>query len=133
MSPAEKTEIELTTAGSESDAEADVLYDDVFDNVSGNRTRTQIEGNGTPNFPNDDIFNVTGEAVGALKLNNNIIEWTSAIVKPVIRKFTCRWAVKGQVKIKRNTRTSLLDYGNGTCDDQATLTINGNVHSITLR
>ncbi len=97
------------------------------------KVRTQIEGNGTPNFLNDDIFSIRGEASGTVKRNDRTIQWTSNIVEPVIRKFTCRWAVKGQIKITRNTKESLLDYGNGTCDDQATLTINGNIHSITLR
>ena len=97
------------------------------------KTRTQTEGNGTPEYIKDDVYSIRGEASGTVKHYDKTIQWSSAIVEPIIRKFTCRWAVKGQIKITRNTKTSLLDYGNGSCDDQATLTINGQVHNITLR
>lgn len=97
-----------------------------------NKTRTQIEGNGTPNFARDDIFNITGTGSGTVKRGDNTVQWSVEIIEPVTRKFTCRWAVKGIIRLTRNTKTSLLDYGNGSCDDQATLTINGNIHSITL-
>ncbi len=97
------------------------------------KTRAQVEGNGTPNFAGDDVFSITGESLGTVMRNGSTYQWASAITEPVIRKFTCRWAVKGKIKITRNDKTGLLDYGNGSCDDQATLTINGNIHSITLR
>ena len=96
------------------------------------KTRTQTEGNGTPEYIKDDVYSIRGEANGTVKYNDKTLQWSSAIVEPIIRKFTCRWAVKGQIKITRNTNTSLFDYGNGSCDDQATLTINGQVHNITL-
>ena len=79
------------------------------------------------------MYSIRGEASGTVKYSDKILQWSSAIIESIIRKFTCRWAVKGQIKITRNTNTSLFDYGNGSCDDQATLTINGQVHNITLR
>jgi hypothetical protein len=90
---------------------------------------TQIEGNGTPNFPLDDVLKITGGARGANSAGHT---WGSTIVEPLIKKFTCRWIVKGTVKIVKNAREALLNYGNGACDNQATITINGVTTTITL-
>ena len=97
------------------------------------KTWVQTEGNGTPNFLLDDVFSITGNANGTVKFGTNMMQWTTTITSPIIRKYTCRWPVSGTVEMTRNSRTSTLDYGNGTCDNKATLTINGNVRIITLR
>lgn len=99
---------------------------------------TQIEGLGT-NIPLDDIFSVEGSSSGKVKRGNLIVLWESNIINPLIKKFNCRWIVKGKVRTVRrnadvNTRwVALLDFGNGNCDNQATITINGVTHQITLR
>ena len=89
----------------------------------------QIEGNGTPNFPLDDVYKITGGARGSNSFGHN---WASAIVEPLIKKFTCRWIVKGTVHLVRDSREALLDYGNGNCDNVAIIYINGVGHRITL-
>jgi hypothetical protein len=95
-----------------------------------NKTIEQTEGNGTPHFPMDDVFKITGNASGS---NSAGSSWTSAITDPLIKKFSCRWIVKGIVTTTRNGNTATLNYGNGACDNQAVLTINGVSHNITLR
>lgn len=101
------------------------------------RTQTQIEGNGTLS-PVDDILSVRGTAHGRVKRGNLIVLWGSEITEPLIKKFTCRWISKGRIRTVRdglpaNTPwVAVLDYGTGTCDNQATLTINGNTQQITL-
>lgn len=101
------------------------------------RTKTQIEGNGTI-MPADDIFRITGIANGKVKRGNLIILWNSEITEPLIKKFTCRWISKGRIRTVRQglPQTSpwvaVLDYGTGTCDNQANLTINGTTRQITL-
>jgi len=94
-----------------------------------NKTITQIEGNGTPLFPLDDVFKITGTASGSNAGGNT---WTSAITDPLIKKFTCHWIVKGTVVITRNAHVATLDYGSGNCDNQAVITVNGNSRTITL-
>ncbi len=94
-----------------------------------NKTITQTEGNGTPGFPLDDVYKITGNANGLNSAGNT---WSSAITEPLIKKFTCRWIVKGTVRITRNGNLAVLDYGNGNCDNQAVITINGVSHIITL-
>lgn len=89
----------------------------------------QVEGNGTPNFPLDDVYKITGNAAGGNSIGHT---WSSLIVDPLIKKFTCRWIVKGTVRLTRNSRHAVLDYGNGNCDNLAILYINGVGHVITL-
>jgi len=93
------------------------------------KTHTQVEGNGTPFWPFDDVFNITGNAKGE-KSNGN--SWTAAISTPLVRKFICYWIVQGTVNITHNDTEGVLDYGQGDCDNKATITINGVVRDITL-
>jgi len=94
-----------------------------------NKNILQIEGNGTPNFPLDDIYKITGGARGSNSFGHN---WASTIVEPLIKKFTCRWIVKGTVHFVMDGREALLDYGNGDCDNLAMIYINGIGQRITL-
>jgi hypothetical protein len=102
------------------------------------RVITQTEGNGTPLYPLDDIFKVSGSAHGQVKHGDLIYAWKSEITEPLIKKFTCHWISKGIIKVRRETLATnsqwvaTLDYGAGDCDFLATLTINGTSHQIQL-
>lgn len=102
------------------------------------RVITQTEGNGTPLFPLDDIFKVTGSSHGQLKHADLIFAWHSEITEPLIKKFSCHWISKGIIVVRRETLptnsqwTATLNYGQGDCDFLATLTINGSSHQIQL-
>ena len=93
------------------------------------RTRTQIEGNGTPYYPLDDVFSITGARSGS---NSEGRTWSGSTITPLIRKATCPWLVSGTVKLTVNSTDGVLDYGDGTCDNQAVITVNGVAHTITL-
>lgn len=103
-----------------------------------NRVITQIDGMGTPELHFDDVFSITGDASGTISRNNLVSTWESVIMAPLIKKFNCRWIVKGEVRIiRRNQSTNspwigFLNYGQGNCDNIASLTINGITHQITL-
>lgn len=95
----------------------------------------QVEGLGTPFFPRDDVFQITGGARGETNRPGFVVNWGRTIMaaEPVIKRFTCHWAVEGKVKIERSfAPTAILDYGNGNCDNKATITVNGNTRQITL-
>ena len=96
---------------------------------SGIKTHTQVEGNGTPLYPFDDVFRITGNAKGS---NSAGRSWTSEITVPLVKKLSCHWFVKGVVSITRNSNIAVLDYGDGACDNKAIITINGTTHNITL-
>ena len=92
-----------------------------------------------PDFPRDDVFKIEGHSHGRARRGNLLVAWESAIVQPLIKRFLCRWIVSGRVRtVRLNSTTNtpwvaVLDFGNGHCDSQATITINGVTHQITLR
>ena len=98
---------------------------------------SQIEGLITADF-RDDIFSITGSAEGQVKRGNLLVGWTSSIREPLIKKFICRWIVKGIIRtvrinaIPNSPWIAELNFGNGACDNLAVITINGVPHQITL-
>ncbi len=96
-------------------------------------TNTQTAGLGTPNFPLDDEFRITGFAEGQNKRGVRLLTWSRLIVNSLQKKFTCRWFGSGTVRITRNGNAAILDYGNGSCDNQAIITNGGVTRTITLR
>jgi hypothetical protein len=101
------------------------------------RTITQVTGIQTPT-PLDDIIKIEGAAQGQALRGNLLVAWQSSITEPLIRRFSCRYIVRGKIssaRINNNTNnpwTAILDFGNGACDNQAVLTINGQSTQITL-
>jgi hypothetical protein len=51
---------------------------------------------------------------------------------PLKKTNNCRCIQKGTDTIKVNNEASIIDFGNDTCDDDATLTTNGVVRNIKL-
>ena len=99
------------------------------------KTITQIDGSGTPFNPLDDVFSVNGEANGGVKRDSVYYQWAARTLadNPLIKKFICRWIVKGKIAFRRtNSDVAVLDYGNGVCDNKATITIGGVVYEISL-
>jgi len=96
----------------------------------GTRIREWIQGYSTPVF-SDDVFLVTG-MTHIVRRNGVILD--AVIVTPLRRELTCPYFVSGTIEItKNNSQTAVLDFGNGTCDDEATLTLpNGTVRIIHL-
>lgn len=95
-----------------------------------NKIVVQVEGNGSPRWPFDDVFEITGSKSGS---NSEGKTWSATVIDKLIRKGDCRWIVKGTVSLTRNGNIAVLNYGNGTCDNKATITANGQTKEITLR
>jgi hypothetical protein len=104
---------------------------------SSHKVITQVEGNGTI-IPIDDVFTITGSAHGRVKHGNDLYAWQSEILEPLRKRNACHWISKGSIRVRRETLpttspwVATLDYGDGTCDFLATLTINGVAHQIQL-
>jgi hypothetical protein len=98
----------------------------------------QTEGLNTPLFAKDDIFRIEGSAGGRVRRGNLIVGWKSEITEPLVKRFNCRWIVKGKVRMVRSNSNAnspwvaILDFGNGDCNNRAIITINGIIHEITL-
>ncbi len=94
------------------------------------RVRTWIAGYDTPGVIWDDSFSITGETWG---INCNGQSYLHTITTPLIHQRSCRWIVEGVISSVINETDILLDYGNGECDDMATVTIQGETKTIKLR
>ena len=102
--------------------------------VKGTHIFTLVEGANTIKRK-DDVYQITGYAEGSESLDSStIFTWTTEIdsAHPVIKPVECDHRTKGGVKINihvlkavDSTYTAYLDYGDGTCDEKATLSING--------
>ena len=94
------------------------------------RQREWVQGYETPNRW-DDIYHLTGTADG---IRSNGMTWEAEIFEPLRNELACRFIVSGTVEIRPENRpVLLLDYGDGSCDNIATVTINGEVYTIYLR
>jgi hypothetical protein len=102
------------------------------------KTVGQVEGMCTPFTPMDDIYKIIGSANGKVKRGNLLVAWRAETVEPLVKKFSCRWLVKGIIKVARLNLTTnspwlaTVNYGHGDCDNKAVVTINGVSHIITL-
>ncbi|MDO7845167.1 hypothetical protein Q5H92_02285 [Hymenobacter sp. M29] len=94
-------------------------------------TFNQTAGYATPQF-SDDVFSVTGASAGT---NRKGVSYTTAVQSPLIKRGDCfKYFVQGTISISNsNNKTMVLDYGNGACDNTATVSINGRTRTITLR
>ncbi len=94
------------------------------------RVREWIQGSDT-GTPWDDIYLVTGTAHG---VRPNGLTWDQAIIIPLRVELACRFIVSGSIELTPENRpVRLLDFGNGDCDNIATVTINGETVTIFLR
>ena len=96
------------------------------------RQREWIAGESTLIW-SDDIYSITGSASGTSASGNS---FSSIITSPLIRNMSlgCRkHFIQGVLEHTPNGKaTRIINFGNGACDDQATVTINGNTYTITL-
>jgi hypothetical protein len=98
-------------------------------NWNSSRVREWIQGSDTRNRW-DDIYLITGTADG---IRPNGLTWEREIIVPLRIELACRFIVSGTVEIRPADRpVRLLDFGNGDCDNVATVTVNGETYTIYL-
>lgn len=94
---------------------------------AGNRERELIIGYNTPMWQ-DNVYLVSGNWATTFPNHSQ----TATITTPLRVELSCQYIVSGELTIVRNDNTGVLNYGDGQCDNQATLTINGVETPITL-
>ncbi len=93
------------------------------------RTLTQTAGFGDFD-PYNDVFTFTGNANGK---NRDGKTYTVNVTVPVVKRSSCSWIESGRIDLTpEGLATRTVDFGNGTCDKKATLTINGNTFSFDM-
>jgi hypothetical protein len=111
-------------------ANASVTMSDGTITWESERTREWMEGANTID-PRDDVYHITGWAKGKTKKN---ITFDASITEPLVLNLSCRWITKGIIEVTpEDYPVRVIDYGDGTCDNKATVTIKNRVREITLR
>ena len=103
---------------------ADTLY------YQANKTITWTEGSTTPIW-GDDIYEITGNGSGQ---NEFKTYYAMTITQPLIKEVLgCRFINKGRIEMQPQGKAlRTIDFGNGKCDNDATVTINNKVFNIKL-
>jgi hypothetical protein len=92
---------------------------------------TQTAGLITPCDITDDIYNLTGTRTTT---NATGKSRTSTTQTPLQKKTNCANIDQGILKVQGPNHFALIDFGNGNCDNQATISIDGRTpRVITLR
>ncbi len=95
------------------------------------KTLKQIAGYNTKNVSADDDFSITGSSSGKNREGRN---FTTTITGALIKKSACKYISSGTLDLTPDGfKTRTVDFGNGTCDDDATFTVNGQTVSFKLK
>ncbi|CAL2090997.1 hypothetical protein [Tenacibaculum sp. 190524A05c] len=98
--------------------------------LEGTRTREKIEGDDTF-LRGDDVYLISGNWKF---VNKNGVEFTGNIIEKLRREYACKYIVSGITEISKNGNVYTLDFGDGSCDNKATLTnADGESREISLR
>jgi len=101
----------------------------VYDRV-GERVHNWLEGIDTEMEFDDDKIEITGNVTVTSSTGDTYVK---SIIDPLIRLGSCRHFVQGVTQITLNSEViSEIDFGNGECDNEATLTVGEEVTTIEL-
>ena len=89
---------------------------------SGVKNVAQVEGWNTPINLLDDVFSITGNHTIT---NAAGVSRTSVIIEPLQKKTICDNISKGSIKLEGPKHYAIIDFGDGTCDKIATISIDG--------
>lgn len=89
---------------------------------NGLKSVVQTSGSSTPLNLLDDVYSITGNhtvtnAAGASR--------TATVLEALQKKTICENIDKGKMKIEGGSHTAVIDFGDGTCDRVATISIDG--------
>jgi hypothetical protein len=94
------------------------------------RNNEWVEGSNTPTYIWDDVYHITGSSDG---INSDGRSYTITITDQLKKQMSCRWVNSGTMQIQpESLNTRILDFGEGTCDNDAVVTIKKRTHNIKL-
>ncbi|MCK6692982.1 MAG: hypothetical protein L6Q97_12875 [Thermoanaerobaculia bacterium] len=78
----------------------------------------------------DDVWSTTGEISG---VNRDGVHYSATTTAALVKKATCGWVSEGAIDLNVGGNTAVIDYGDGDCDNKATVTLpNGDTVTIKL-
>lgn len=89
---------------------------------NGQKNVIQVEGTGTI-IPFDDIFQITGSGTTTNSLGRTR---NHTILDALVKRNNCENIVRGRLRVDGPNHTAIINYGDGVCDNLATISIDGN-------
>lgn len=77
----------------------------------------------------DNVYHVTGNWDTTF---TNGFERSGLVTETLVRKLNCAYLVSGALEVSQNGFTGIIDWGDGACDNMATLEIDGQIYDIEL-
>lgn len=91
-------------------------------NRNGEKTREWIEGYNNKGW-GDNVHLISGNWETTFYNDDNTTTiFSTVILTPLRREFSCKYIVSGKKTIEKGTRKGTVDFGNGKCDNKATFT-----------
>jgi hypothetical protein len=104
------------------------LDDSTIVNREGKYSTEWISGFNTTD-KDDDIFYKSG--LGTIIVNDTLA-YSYTITTPLLYDRSCKYILSGAVELYKDGNTIVIDYGDGTCDNTATVTTNGTTEEVNL-
>jgi len=92
----------------------------------GLRIAEWVEGVGTGTW-SDNVYHITGNWDTSL---TNGFQRTGEVTEHLVRELSCAYLVSGVLNVEQEGIVATLDFGDGTCDNIAVMTINGQEYTI---
>ena len=77
----------------------------------------------------DNVYYLSGS--GSITINDTA-KYSRTITAPLLYDSSCEFIKSGIIELTRNGNVTVIDYGDGTCDDSATVTAGGTTEVISL-
>jgi len=107
------------------DGQATLTSGTIVDYTS-TRVRSWISGYSTPLNRMDDVYDISGNATAAYSTGGG---YTANATSPVRIQIGCGFPTKGIIELTpTNKPTRTINYGDGNCDAQFTVTVNGTTY-----
>jgi hypothetical protein len=95
------------------------------------RVRKMVAGQTTLLDYTDDTYEITGTSNGVNAEGN---KYAFSTETALVKSMGCQYIKAGKLKIERDgKKDAVVDYGDGTCDDKATVKIGNRTKDITLK
>lgn len=94
----------------------------------GVRTTEWVAGFGSGTWE-DNVYHINGNWETTL---SNGFSRTGEVTETLVKELSCLYLVRGSLEVNQSLFSGVLDFGEGACDNMATLTINGVAYPIVL-
>lgn len=99
--------------------------------MESSRVREWAEGESTILNPFDDVYHITGTANGT---NREGRKYNLVVTSALKIKLDCRWVTEGTMEIQpEDLKLRIVDFGDGSCDDLATVKIGKKTYNVNMK